>query len=59
MRPLRKRAERASEEVGKGSEELENLTGLYSSKNVRKGSGGTQKGLTKGSGRGSVEPGKT
>ena len=50
MRPLRKRAERASEEVGKGTEELENLTGLYSSKNVRKGSGGTQKGLMKGLG---------
>ena len=50
MRPLRKRAERASEEAGKGSEELENLTGLYSSKNVWKGFGGTQKGLKKGLG---------
>ena len=47
MRPLHKRAERASEEVGKGSEELENLTGLYSSKNVWKGFGGTQNGLKK------------
>ena len=50
MRPLSKRAERASEEMGKGSEELENLTGLYSSKNFWKGFGGTQKGLTKGLG---------
>ena len=50
MRLLPKRAERASEEVGKGSEELENLTGLYSSKNVWKGFGGAQKGLKKGLG---------
>ena len=44
MRPLHKRAERASEEVGKGSEELYSL---YSSKNVWKSFGGAQKGLKK------------
>ena len=41
MRPLPKMAERALE----GQEGLENLTGLYSSKNALKGFGGAQKGL--------------
>ena len=50
MRLLRIRAERASEEAGKGTEGLEKLVGLYSSKNVWKGCGGTQKGLMKGLG---------
>ena len=50
MRLLRKRAKRASEEAGKGSEGLEKLMGLYSSKNIWKGCGGTQKGLMKGLG---------
>ena len=50
MRLLRIRAERASEEAGKGSEGLEKLMGLNSSKNVWKGCGGTQKGLMKGLG---------
>ena len=50
MRLLPKRAERASEEVGNGSEGLENLKGLYSSKDVWKGFGGAPKGLKKGLG---------
>ena len=50
MRLLPKRAERASEEAGNGSEGLENLTGLYSSEDVWKGFGGAQKGLKKGLG---------
>ena len=45
MRPLIKRAERASEEAGNGSEGLENLRGFYSS--VWKGFGGAQEGLKK------------
>ena len=43
MRPLPKTAERAL----KGQEGLENLTGLYCSKNVWIGFGGAQKGLKK------------